>query len=368
MSSKQTINEAFADIDDALIEFAANVPQKKRVLGKRLAVVAACAVILVSFLFGVLFMDRPTDQSDPESKYGWVVVASDHTLVKKQKKGLSGLQYTLCIDYMPLRTAHDDLLGIEPEKDVCAEMLGQWLLSVATFDYSQHFPLFAEEILKDRIYPVFEKEGYDAQGAYEKIATVVADTVGFTHCRVDYAVKHVENTEQTLQAFCDAWAGYFEKVGINIQDITQVCEYTIEEIKIYYNDLFLIEFDSPDIAFYQLGGVWYASPEMLDDDLSIDLIQATPGEMNGYYRPKRDAGVVERIENGYVVLSDTQYYLLPADEMEVSVGDYVEITYYSVGARGLRASDGAWCYLGVIASMEIGEQPPVWDETKNETN
>lgn len=361
MSNKQKINDAFANIDEALIESVARAPKERRRL-ERITAIAVCVAILLSFALGAFLMMRLTDRGDVSSN-GWVVITSDKTSVKKQKKGLSGLQYTLCISYTPLQAMHSDLLGIEPERDVCAEMLGQWLLSAATFDYSQHFPLFAEEILNERIYPVFEAEGYDTQGAYEKIATVVADTVGFTHCRVEYSVKNVQNTEETLGSFCHLWAEYFDEIGINVQDITQVCEYTIEEIKIYYNDLFLIEFSLPTIAFYQIDGVWYASPEMLDDDISIDLIQATPGEKNGYYEARRAQGVVDRIENGYVVLMDTQYYLLTSDNMDISVGDYVEITYHSVGGRGLRVSDGVWCDFGAIASINVGEQPYLQDAT-----
>lgn len=355
MSNKQLINDAFSDIDEALIASAAQAPQGKRVSWQRWTAVAVCVAILLSFC--MVWIIQLIDQDGPISENGWIVVSSDKTSVRKNKNGLGGLQYTLCISYTPLQISYGDLLGIKPEQDVCAEMLGQWLLSAATCDYSQHFPLFSDEILRDRIYPAFEKEGYEIQDAYEKMATVVADTVGFTHCRVEYAVKNVENTEETLQAFKDEWKQYFEQVGIATDDITQVCKYTIEDIKIYYNDLFLIEFSSPMIVFYQIGGIWYASPEMLDDDLSIDLLQSDPGERNGFYKIKHTAGVVARIENEYVVLEDTSYYLLRSEEVKVSVGDSVEIAYYSVGLEGCRVTDGVCCNLGVIASIAKPDAP-----------
>ena len=351
MSNKQKLNDAFANINDALIESAARAPQSRHSRWERWGAVAVCVAIVLSFTFGVLLITKLTNSNSDPSERGWVVITSDNVSVEKRKNGLSGLQYTLCINYMPLQALHGDLLGIEPEQDECAEMLGQWLLSVVTFDYSQHFPLFADEILNDKIIPIFEKEGYDQPGAYEKMATVAADTVGFTHCRVEYAVKNVENSEQTLKTFLDQWGEYLTKLNVSVDDITQVCEYTIEEIKVYCNDLFWIGIDLPTIAFYQIDGVWYATPEMLDDDLSVDLLQSVPGEYHGYYKVRKARGVVERIENGYVVLEDTCYYLLRSETEEILPGDYVEIEYYSVGLEGYRKTDGVKCDLGVVASI-----------------
>jgi hypothetical protein len=89
---------------------------------------------------------------------------------------------------------------------------------------------------------------------------------------------------------------------------------------------------------------------MLEDDLSLDLLQSDKESGEGYYELNSIFGQVEKIENGYAVLYSTDYFLIK--DADINVGDFVRITYYNMGLDAVRVSDGERCNINVIAKVE----------------
>ena len=359
MNKKEQLNQAFSQIDDRLIEQAANVPKNKKTLLRKWGSLAVAVSILICISIGVFHTihhmnspDIPPIDINPSvvSKNGWKTVYSDESSLKKTKTGSNEFQYTLCIDYAPVETLYENVLSISPREDALAEMFGQWMISQLAFDYQQHFLLFSEAFLNNTVYRDFENAGLTAEQANQKIAQVAADVIGFTDYRVEYTILDIKNTPELLQQYKDEYKTLFQEADLDIDTVEEVCEYTFEEVNIYFNEIFLNRTYVSNIVFYKYNGEWYISPEMLEDDLCIDLVLSEKGSNRGYYRSRYISGQVQNIENGYAVLGSENYFLIKDDD--IAVGDYVEITYYSVGLEAVRVSDGESCHIGVIAEVK----------------
>ena len=349
MSNKEQFNQAFSQIDDKLIEQAATAPKNQKVLWKRWGSLAVAISILICISIGAFHAKRQTHSSNV-SKNGWETVYSGESSLKKTKTGINGFQYMLCIGYAPVETIYKNILSINPQDDIFSEMFGQWLVSQLAFDYEQHFALFDEEYLNKTLYRVFEQGGLTAAEANQKIAQVAADVIGFTDYRVEYTILDIKNTRELLQEYKDKYKTRFEKAELDVNRIEEVCEYTFEEVNIYYNDIFMNRSYISGIIFYKYNGEWYISPDMLEDDLSLDLLESDKASGEGYYELRYMSGQVEKIENGYAVLDSTNYFLIK--NADINVGDYVRIAYYCVNSSAIRVSDGEQCNINVIAKAE----------------
>ena len=349
MSNKEQFNQAFSQIDDKLIEQAATAPKNQKVLWKRWGSLAVAISILICISIGAFHAKRQTHSSNV-SKNGWETVYSGESSLKKTKTGINGFQYMLCIGYAPVETIYKNILSINPRDDIFSEMFGQWLVSQLAFDYEQHFALFDEEYLNKTLYRVFEKGGLTVAEANQKIAQIAADVVGFTDYRVEYTILDIKNTPELLQEYKDEYRTRFQKAELDVNRIEEVCEYTFEEVNIYFNDIFVNRSYISGIIFYKYNGEWYISPDMLEDDISLDLLQSDKESGEGYYELNSIFGQVEKIENGYAVLYSTDYFLIK--DADINVGDFVRITYYNMGLDAVRVSDGERCNINVIAKVE----------------
>ena len=347
MNNKEQIDQAFAEIDDKLIEWAAKTPKSKKRFWKRLGTVAIAASLLIGISLGAIFL---MGKSDSISANGWKIIEYDGTTLKKMKSGINGGHYTLCIDYSSVISD----LPIAPKEDLWSELFGQWAVSLLAFDYEQHFALFQEEILKDSVYLEFEENGFTSEQACEKIRQVACDLVDAKKFRLEYSILEFENTPELLQEFIQNFESDFEKAGLDIDRVEEVCAITLDNITVYYQELFLSHGYVDDAAFYKYDGRWYASPYMLEDDICIDLLGSDKESGTGYFRYKQiQTGKVAKIENGYAVLDSihsTQYFLI--NEAKISVGDYIKITYYSITDPLIRVSDGVECDVFVISEVE----------------
>lgn len=365
MNKKEQLNTAFSKINDVLIDSAQAAPAPKNArYVKWIAAISAAAIL---FCFGVgsfLVISKLKQNASNEyvSKYGWTLVSCENNLVKKEKTALNGLQFNLTIRYDNLIAYPEGFFDTPLEEDSCAEMLGQWITSLISSDYSQHFPLFSEAFLNDTVYPEFERIGFDTDTAYQKISQVAAEVMGFTKYSVDLSIQKIDKTSEALAIFQSEWSGSFNNVGLDAKQVEDYCLYTLGDTKIIFNDIFylnandFLDFDS--FAFYKYNGVWYASPEILDDDLSIDMLQSDKnenGDKQGYYREQYTNGTVSRIENEYLVLDDTNYFLIRSDITNVKEGDNIEVSYYGIGLVLNRIADHTQCEINVLSSVSVVE-------------
>ena len=365
MVDKQRLNQAFSEIDDALIVAAQEPPVRRRLLRGHLASVVAAFVLIISLSIGVFtwvahLADQPPQEGEV-SIHGWTTLQSDSLSVTKQKNGLSGLTYLLSIHYDKYQGEQTP----QPVADVRAEMLGQWLISMCTFDYSQHFPLFAEEFFQKQVYPEIEKLNMTKEQAYQKMADVAGDVMGFQNCRAEYQILNIESSPELLQEFKEMYTPNFASVGLDVNQIEEVCRYRLSDVTVVYSDMFYteVDFDPDSYLVYKYGDSWYLAPHLMDDDLSIDLLQSDKTD-DGYYRLHMATGEVTELENGYLVIGEAHYFLMNDEDADISVGDTVKVSYYSVGAQAKRLSDDVRCKIEKIVTVE--EIDPVTGESKKE--
>lgn len=346
--NKQLLNDAFADIDGALITSAALPPPSKRVRWRGLATAAACTVLMLCCMFGIYRAVKVAQTKDDSPIAGeWVVVSTDGPTVEKRKTDAGGRQYALRIDYSAIL----DLIDVRPDEEICGELLGQWIISNATVDYAQYYPLFHPQLLNDKIYADFEALGLDVERGLARLSAA-GETAGLRRCELQYSILSADIIEgNDLKTYKDAWREVFESAGMQIDKIECVAKYEIGEIRFCLNDVFLIDVALPELLFYRYEGCWYASHSMLDDShyftLTSDRVLGT-----GCYRTASVGGVVQEICGDYVRLeADDAYYLVPAEGEKPSVGDTVEITYYTLFLKCRRLSGQQACR--VHAAQEI---------------
>ena len=350
MSKKEQFNRAFSQINDEWIEWAAIPPKNKKTSWKKWGTLAIAVSILLCISIGVFTVIYYENIRNNATKSDWKIIYSDDAFLKKTKTGINGFNYTLCISYAPIKALSRLPLNFKSEEDICAEMFGQWTISQLSFDYEQHFSLFHEEFVNEKVYKHFQKSGYTPEQATKKISQVAADVVGFTDYRFEYSVLEIKNTPELLTNYRIQYQDIFQRVGLNTDYIEEVCEYTFKEVNIYYNDMFLQETSVSDIVFYKYDGKWYISPNEMEDDLCIDLVQTEKNDSHVLYDRDYMVGEVEKIENGYAVLFSTYYFLIK--EHDIAVGDFVYLEYYSLDINATRITDGEQCKIAVIAYVK----------------
>lgn len=350
MSNKQRINEAFANIDDALIESVAEVPQKQRVLWKRLAAVAACVAVLLCCTVGIYWAVMVGEVMDDSPIAGeWKVISTEYATVEKQKTDRGGRQYALRIDYSAIL----DLINVKPDEEICGEMLGQWIISNVTADYVQHYPLFHPKLLNDKVYADFAAMGLSLEQGLARLAAV-SETAGLRRCELQYSILNVNIIEgDGLKIYTDEWKQTFESAGMKIEKVDRIAKYEIGEIRFCLNDVFLIDVELPELLFYRYEGCWYASHHMLDASqrwaLESDHVRGT-----GCYHTASVSGVVQEICGEYVRLENSDvYYLIPDGAEMPSIGDSVEISYYTISLKCRRLSEQETCHVHVAQNIIV---------------
>lgn len=361
--TKELFNRAMSELDGSLIDDYYRIKavlKKKRAVRHRViaAAVAAMLVLIASIpLIGWMIRGNGDDVPDEKPLNAWIITSNTESTVQRSMTLESGAVYMMNVNYSELSVNNLNEADIDLTEDVGAQLYGQWLLSLGTFDYSMHFELFQKELLDDTVYKDFADTGLTPDEAYKKIRKVAAETSGVKDCRVDYYVSDIRiNDEETVNYYRENWESlrlrhYIEKV----EDIEAFATYYVENSALYFNELFYIDdidFGDYDMICYKYEGNWYVDSDYLDDDLSIDLVQSDPGE-DGYYKERSSSGVIESIESGYIKLEGSErYYLMPESIKDIAVGDTVTIHYYSIGIECKRISDGAICKLGTAFMVE----------------
>ena len=350
--NKQLLNDAFADINDVLIESAAVAPQRRSARLRGLATAAACAVLMLCCMFGIYRAVKVAQTKDDSPIAGeWVVVSTDGTTVEKRKTDIGGRQYALRIDYTPVI----DLIDVKPDEEICGEMLGQWIISNATVDYAQYYSLFHPQLVNDKVYADFAAMGLDVERGLARLSAA-GETAGLRRCELQYSILAADIIEgDDLNIYTEAWREVFESAGMQIDKVDRIAKYEIGEIRFCLNDVFLIDVALPELLLYRYEGCWYASHLMLDDSHRF-VLESDRALGTGCYRTASVGGVVQEICGDYVRLeADDAYYLVPAEGEKPSVGETVEITYYTLSLECRRLSGQEACRVHVAQDITFSK-------------
>ncbi len=234
-------------------------------------------------------------------------------------------------------TERDQQSTISPEDQLALKLVGQWFYSVYTLHYEQHFPLFPDEALDIYILPQFAKAGKTYKEGVAKIIHTAEETAFFQSLSLSLSLidnKELEgnNREEFLRQF----ALYHPDV-IDTNEITSVRKIRFADgIEGSLDGRFLINAEDIPTEFYcyEYNSRWYLDTQgCLEDDLSIDLLEANP-DSSPYYKARTVTGVVTGRDEEYLYMDGLAILIhglkLPSDLME---GSIVTVTYHGVGVK-----------------------------------
>ncbi len=261
---------------------------------------------------------------------------------------------------MDISALTSDIPGYDVLKDPCLLLAGEYFTSLVSFDYESHFSLFPAPLVEKKIIREFEKIGISYEQGVKKINSVASEVYGFGECHISYRPAGLVewNSRTDAAAFgqeLQGYTGWFEND----------CEITIgeiEAIRIYHFEDMTVDFgagivstmalDYSDLRFYRYRSEWHLWPSLIENDMSIDLVQA---DKDGILKTETVSGTIASINDGYITLldnpegafdgfenngaSDKIYFVRNTENL--SVGMQTEITYYRMTEMRLETLNGS---------------------------
>lgn len=254
-------------------------------------------------------------------------------------------------DITLIATTSDD--DVSAEDEMVLQMVGQWMASVCSLDYGDHFPLFYESFVQEVFIQETVRHGKTYQTAISEIERKVAALLPID--RVELILHLEENTLlageeletyratkpsiQTARGFSPELISAVRRVrvsgGVELDGF-----YPFESMKEILNEAFYI---------YEYEGKWYLDETLMDDDLCIDLLGASKGD-TGFYQIKTTEGVVVAMDDTYLYLDtgdafrvDSALFHNQTDggEWVIRVGNTVTVSHYTLKmGRLTRTVDG----------------------------
>ena len=139
-----------------------------------------------------------------------------------------------------------------------------------------------------------------------------------------------------VSASVDEFLEYYDLCGLDPDKVSQVMCLSQISSSLTANgvyDLGPIGYDT--FWFFKYDGTWYPGPSLMDDDMSVDLVQSDPENTQQYwYKISVITGTVEDIRNGYLYLSEEMSMAfcmrnVPSAK-DYSPGDPVILRYYAI--------------------------------------
>lgn len=366
MKNRERLARAFDEIDDRYVEESKS-PPKKTFFGIRLVATAAClAVIIAAVPIAVFYFNKkepinekepiepPIDATEYISPLGWRLDSYENGLLQKSME-TDRIQYVLQADCSQLV----NLDQMDPVNDACMETFAQLYLSLFSFDYALHFPLFQQEVKEEYLFEIF-REGLTEEEAIQKISEVEEDLIPFHSSRFYFSFLDIKvDDEEIGKEFFEKRERNFKTWGLDWNKVESIVQYSLKDLKVYYNDQFYIEPDNGyhTCILYKYDGVWYADQSLLDDDFSIDLLQSDKNdEDDSYYKIKKAYGKITELNGRYFCLNDVDYYAVDDESIlnRIEIGDIVKVEFHALKAeRLLRISDGKECTMGTAVNIDM---------------
>lgn len=297
----------------------------------RLARILAPAFALILLLTApALSSCRQADPADPASSAP--PAQSDHgqpghdRTVRTSGSTPYGLRYEGTASCAELSAV--ELNGSSEE---CLRLFAQYMTSIVTCDFSLHIPLFQQEVLERSLYPEMKRAGYTTEQAVARISENAAELIGVYLFEVEYEVVGLTVNDPAER---EKLLGSLPEEA-DPSAVGDVLTYRIADMRLLINGILSVPIDAYNIedngvCFYRYQDEWYLTPSLLDDDFSIDLLQADASSDEYYYHTELRAGTVAAVENRIVFLEEypEECFLLPPDAVPPAVGDAVELSYY----------------------------------------
>ncbi len=210
-------------------------------------------------------------------------------------------------------------------------LLAQNYLSQATLDYASHFASFQLSFVADRVLSqVSDLVGQNnviTEDDYEKVtvglAEIASRKLAFDSVDMNITICKAYSLGQDVPSRLEA---SLTKVGLDAERISEVY-YFVAEGGLTINDSFHTSLDMMEVYMYRFDNrEWSLDPELLDDDLSVDLIQSCLfSSGNTYFETTTVTGTVTEILGDYLFMEDMAFFIGGLDMPAVSVGDTVLI-------------------------------------------
>ena len=235
-------------------------------------------------------------------------------------------------------------------------MVSQWLLSLYTLDYGDHFPLFYESFVQEKFIKHAVDYGRDYTNAIDRIDSVAANLFP-----VDNVILQLSLEENTLlaggelEAYIATKPAYQTSRGFDPEWITAVRRVRVSggvEIDGFHPLDSVGEILGEAFYIYEYEGEWYLDETLMDDDLSIDLL-GTGTSDKGFYKMRIREGTVVAVDDTYLYLDTGHAFRIDSariqiqtdngewQDVEIHVGDIVSVSHYSFELEGLtRSVDG----------------------------
>ena len=304
------------------------------------------SVVLIFSLIACTLLSGCTAQQGEIGE--WYRISDKKSVITKAYAGQNGFKYQYSADY-------SEIDKIEEEDAV--DLIAQYILASYSLDYTSHFALFQDEFIEISIYPEMEKSGYGYNAALEKINSTTNGIFGLKICDTDIVIKDVKYNSETFADRYLAENGVFAEAGIDASKIEEYVTYYFGVSSLEYSEYLRyvnIEsdygIDTDGLTCYKYDGKWYLEPRLLDDDLSIDLLNSKDGE--GLLKPRTVRGTVIDIGDNFVLIDaeNEKYYFSTDSKVEVTEGDTVRAEG-TVTTRMELISDGSECQVGVLGSI-----------------
>ncbi len=282
---------------------------------------------------GTIFTEN--DSLDPTGLGLWTYNGKENETVGFSRKNSANIQLTLSIEA-------GETANYAPERDACAVLFGQYVASALSFDYDAHFKLFPQTLVEEEFTKEVIKHNYTYESALQNIDAVVKQVMPFDRIRVSYRAEAYESALPGTEEFnkkLEHNTGWFEIMEMEPSSIEEIRTYHFDGFTAVINDQYnLGSSESEAIQFFKYNNRWYLWPDLIDNDLSIDLALAEHSRHHGYLEEETRQGVIDRIDGDYVIIGNRAFY---APEMIAgcAVGSEVTVKHYSFGLT-VQTEDG----------------------------
>ena len=235
-------------------------------------------------------------------------------------------------------------------------MVSQWLLSLYTLDYGDHFPLFYESFVQEKFIKEAVDYGRDYTNAIDRIDSVAANLFPVDSVILQSSLE--ENTllaGEELDAYIATKPAYQTSRGFDPEWITAVRRVRVSggiELNGFHPLDAVGEILSEAFYLYEYEGKWYLDETFMDDDLSLDLL-GTGKANSGFYKMNTTEGRVVAVDDIYLYLDTGDAFRIDGATVRkqtdggewhdavIYVGDTVSVSHYSFEMEGLtRSIDG----------------------------
>ena len=235
-------------------------------------------------------------------------------------------------------------------------MVSQWLLSLYTLDYGDHFPLFYESFVQEKFIKHAVDYGRSYTGAIDRIDSAAANLLQVENVTLILCLE--ENTllaGEELEAYIATKPAYQTSRGFDPEWITAVRRVRVSggiELNGFHPLDSVGEILGEAFYIYEYEGEWYLDETLMDDDLSLDLL-GTGTSDKGFYKMKTTEGRVVAVDDIYLYLDTGDAFRIDGATVRkqtdggewhdavIYVGDTVSVSHYSFEMEGLtRSIDG----------------------------